>query len=272
MFFSQFIRDMKSQKVRTFLTVFGIVWGTISVVLLLGFGVGLGRQLQKNFHGLGEGLIILWPGRTSVPYQGLSKGRALRFMERDAFLLEREIRQIKYVCPEYARWGVKIKHKKNTYSAFIRGVHPVYEEMRNVIPEREGRFLNPVDIEQKRRVIFIGDSLKEELFKDKPAEGKYVFINNIPFLVVGVLIEKTQNSSYGGRDTYTAFIPATTFSSIFGHKYINNMIIQAHDPRQNEIIKERILRVLGKKYKFHPEDSEALFIRVNAPTKAKKSL
>jgi len=260
MFLSQFIRDMRSQKMRTFLTIFGIIWGTISIVLLLGFGVGLERQLSKTMHGLGEGIIIIWPGRTSMAYEGLSKGRPLRFREEDAFLLEQEIPQIKYSCPEYSRWGVKLKYEKNTYSSLVRGIYPFYSDMRNVIPERGGRFINNIDMEQKRRVIFIGFGIKEELFRDKPAVGKYISVNGVPFQVAGVLIKKTQNSSYGTRDEFTTFIPATTFSSFFGHKYINNMIIQAYDPFKNEFIQEKILQVLGKKYRFHPKDTEALAV------------
>jgi putative ABC transport system permease protein len=243
---------------RTFLTIFGIIWGTISVVLLLGFGVGVGRQLNKTLHGLGEGIIILYPARTSIAYQGLSKGRALRFREEDAFLVKNEIPQIKYSCPEYSRWGVKIKNGKNTYATLIRGIYPFYGEIRNVIPERGGRFIDNIDIKQKKRVVFLGFKLKEELFKDEPALGRYVSINGAPFQVVGILIKKTQNSSYGGRDESTAFIPAATFAPFFGHKYINNMIIQAYDPHQNEFIKKRLLQVLGKKYKFDSEDTEAL--------------
>jgi len=245
---------------RTFLTIFGIIWGTISVVLLLGFGVGLERQLKKNLHGLGEGLIILWPGKTSIPYQGLGKGRQLYFREDDAFLLEQEIHQIKYICPEYASWGVELKQQKNTYSAHVRGVYPVYGIMRNTIPAREGRFLNPVDIDKRRRVIFLGNKVKEELFKDSTALGKYITLSGIPFQVVGVLKEKNQNSSYGGRDEYTTYIPATTYSAVFGDKYLSNMIVQGHDPRQNKFLQERILSVLGKKYRFHSEDREALWI------------
>lgn len=254
------MRDMRSQKLRTFLTIFGIIWGTIAVVLLLGFGVGLERQMSKNMHGLGEGIIILWPSRTSMAYEGLSKGRALRFLEEDAFLIKREIPQIKYSCPEYSRWSVKLKYEKNTYSALVRGIYPFYSEMRNVIPERGGRFINTIDMEKKRRVIFIGFGIKEELFKNEPAIGKYIAVNGVPFQVIGVLIKKTQNSTYGARDEFSTFIPATTFSSLFGYKYINNMIIQAYNPFQNESIKEKILQVLGKKYMFHPKDTEAILI------------
>jgi len=258
MFLSQFIRDMRSQKLRTFLTIFGIIWGTISVVLLLGFGVGVGRQMSINMHGLGEGIIILWPARTSIAYQGLSKGRALRFREEDAFLVKQEISQIKIISPEYSRYGVKLKYEKNTYSTQIQGIYPGYEKMRNVIPDRGGRFIDDIDISLRRRVIFIGYKIKEELFKDEPAIGKYVFVNSVPFQIIGVLIKKTQNSTYGNPDEEIGFIPATTFSAFFGHKYISNMIVQAHDSSQNELIKKRLLQVLGKKYKFNPEDTEAL--------------
>jgi len=258
MFLSQFIRDMRSQKLRTFLTVFGIIWGTISVVLLLGFGLGVGRQMSENMHGLGEGIIILWPARTSLAYQGLSKGRALRFREEDAFLVKQEIPQIKSISPEYSRYGVKLKYEKNTYSAQIQGIYPEYEDMRNVIPDRGGRFIDDIDIKLRRRVIFIGYKIKEELFKEESAIGKYVFVNAVPFQIIGVLIKKTQNSTYGNPDESIGFIPATTFSTFFGHKYISNMIIQARDSSLNELIKKRLFQVLGKKYKFSPEDTEAL--------------
>jgi putative ABC transport system permease protein len=260
MFFSQFLRDLRSQKLRTFLTIFGIIWGTISVVLLLGFGVGVQRQMDRNIHGLGEGIIILWAGRTSVAYQGLGKGRALQFREDDAFLLQREIPEIKYSCPEYSRWGIKLTHEKNSFVAQVRGIYPFYSDMRNVIPARGGRFINSLDIDLRRRVVFIGFTLKEELFKDEPAVGKYVFINSVPFQVVGVLVKKTQNSTYGTRDENIAFIPATTYAAFFGPKYISNMIIQAHDPFQNEVIKKKLVQVLGKKYKFSPEDTEAVLL------------
>jgi putative ABC transport system permease protein len=225
---------------------------------LLGFGVGLGRQMKKSFHGMGEGLIILWPGRTSIPFEGLNKGRSMSFREDDAFLLKREISQIKRISPEYARGSVQLKSEKNTYSVYLRGVYPVYGEMRNAIPEMGGRFLNPIDIEHKKRSIFLGSTVKEELFGDEPAVGRLVMLNSVPFQVVGVLIGKTQNSSYGSRDETAAFIPATTFAALFGHKYVNNMVIQGKDPRQNEILQKNVLGVLAKKYRFHPDDEEAI--------------
>jgi putative ABC transport system permease protein len=260
MFFSHLLRDVRSQKTRTVLTVFGIVWGTVSIVLLLGFGVGMGRQMRKDMHGMGEGIIILWPARTSISYQGLNKGRALRFLEEDAFLLKREVPQVDSISAEFSRWNIPLKNEKNTYSAMIRGVYPVYGEMRNIIPERGGRFIDPLDLEHKKRVVFLGDEIKKELFRDSSAVGRYVMLNGVPFLVVGTLLEKKQNSSYGSRDSTAAIIPASTFSSLFGTKYISNLVVKGRTPREHESLKKRMLQVFAKKYKFHPEDKEAVWV------------
>jgi putative ABC transport system permease protein len=220
----------------------------------------MGRQMRKDMHGMGEGIMILWPARTSISYQGLNKGRALNFLEEDAFLLAREVPQVASVSAEYSRWNIPLKNEKNTYSAMIRGVYPVYGEMRNIIPERGGRFIDPLDLEHKKRVLFLGDEIKKELFKDAPAVGRYVLLNSIPFLVVGTLLEKKQNSSYGSRDSTAAIIPASTFSSVFGTKYINNIVVKGRTPREHESLKKRMLQVFAKKYKFHPDDKEAVWV------------
>jgi putative ABC transport system permease protein len=220
----------------------------------------MGRQMRKNMHGMGEGIMIVWPARTSISYQGFNRGRELSFLEDDAFLLAREVPQVGAVSAEYSRWNVPLRNGKDTYSAMVRGVYPVYGGMRNIIPERGGRFIDPLDLEHKRRVIFIGDEIKKELFKNAPAVGRYIMLNSVPFLVVGTLQEKKQNSSYGSRDATAAIIPASTFSSVFGTKYINNIIVKGRAPKEHDSLKKRMLQVFAKKYKFHPEDKEAVWV------------
>ena len=204
--------------------------------------------------------MIIWPGKTSLSYQGLGKGRALRFREEDAAYLKSQIPLISEISPEYSRRGVELKQGKNTYLASVRGVYPVYAAMRNVIPRMGGRFLDDPDLDLKRRSIFIGGKLKNELFKDGPAEGRYLLLNRIPFQVVGVLVDKKQNSSYGERDDLTAFIPATTYSAVFGPKYINNMILRAGDPGRNKALLKDVREVFGKKFRFDPKDEDAIFV------------
>ena len=220
--------------------------------------MGVGRQMKKSFHGMGKGLILMFPARTSLPYEGLSKGRIINLWDEDAFLLKREIPTIGAVCPEYSKGNVELKNGKNVYSTLIRGVYPIYESMRNEIPQRGGRFVNDRDIEERRRVIFLGSKLKREVFRDEEAVGRHVLVNRIPFLVIGILKEKIQNSDYGERDEIVAFVPATTFSAVFGAKYIENFIVEAVDSRNNKEIVREILRVLGKKHKFDSKDTDAL--------------
>lgn len=258
MYMTQFLRDMRSQKLRTLLTLFGIMWGTAAVVLLLAFGKGLHAQNQRAMHGLGEGIVILWGGRTSKPFEGFGKGRSIPLREEDAHLLKREIKEMWGVSPEYSRWSTHMKYKDNAVTQNMVGIYPVFGEMRNIIPEMGGRFINRIDLEQKKRVVFIGDELKKDLFGEEEAIGKYIIINSVPFLVVGVMKKKEQDSSYSGRDTNKAFIPATTFAAMYGYRYVNNVIFKPKDPRQTELVKEKVYQVLGKKYKFDPEDTEAL--------------
>jgi putative ABC transport system permease protein len=260
MFLGQFLRDMRAQKTRTILTLFGITWGTVSIALLLGFGTGVGRQMSVNMHGMGQGLMIVWPARTSRPFFGLGKGRALRFREEDAALLAAEIPDIESVSPEYFRSGVELRFGKQTYSGQIRGVLPVYADMRNVIPSSGGRFLDDLDVRNKRRVIFLGDKLKDELFRSGEAVGSYLSVNGIPFQVVGSLKPKRQNSSYNGRDEYASFIPVSTFAAVFGQRYISDIVVQAVDPARNVELRKDINRVLGRKYRFDPEDMEAVAV------------
>jgi putative ABC transport system permease protein len=258
MFATQFLRDMKSQKLRTFLTIFGIIWGTASVVLLLAFGRGLHAQNQVSMHGLGEGIVILWGGKTSKPFMGFGRGRWVQLREEDAALLKREIREMGGVSPEYTKWNTTMRYKKNTVTQNMIGIYPVFGELRNIYAEMGGRFINPIDLEAQKRVVFIGNELKEDLFGQDQAVGKYIFIDNVPFLVVGVMKKKSQDSSYSGRDAHKAFIPAATFAAMYGHKYVNNLIFKPKDPRKVESVKKQVYGVLGKKNKFDPEDKEAL--------------
>jgi len=258
MFINQFLRDMRSQKLRTFLTLFGMIWGTTAVTLLLAFGEGLHVQMKKSAHGLGDKIVIMWPGRTGRPFEGLGKGRFIWFKEEDAFLLRREIKQMGQISPEYSQWSIQLKYGKNIYSQNVIGVYPVFADMRNMIPDPGGRFINDLDIKNRRRVVFIGNRLKEDLFKEEQALGHYILINNTPFLVVGVMKEKEQDSNYSGRDSYKAVIPATTLSAMFGRRHLDNIVFKPKDPRQTEYVKKRVYEVLGKKYRFDPEDKEAL--------------
>ena len=92
-------------KARTAMTMFGIIWGTLTVILLLSFGVGVKKQMSKNMHGIGEGIAIVWPGRTSIPFEGYGRDRQIRLNEDDIELIRREVKGIRRISPEFHKWG-----------------------------------------------------------------------------------------------------------------------------------------------------------------------
>ncbi len=255
----QLHRDLRSQKLRTFLTVFGLVWGTVAVTLLLAFGTGLKKQLVKSTAGLGDRICIAWPGLTSIPYQGLGKGRRIRLTEEDIDFVRARAEGIRGISSEYSE-TVKLHYALKTWPVDVSGVSADFGWMRNLIPEEGGRFLNPIDMDEQRRVVFLGDKLAKNIFGSEPAVGKTVMMWNSPFLVVGVLIPKEQDSSYSGRDNDKATIPGTTFRALTGDKYVNNVIYQPDPAISSKKVNENVLASLGAKKKFDPKDKEALSV------------
>jgi putative ABC transport system permease protein len=255
-----FVRDFRKQKKRITLTLVALGWGTISIMLLLGFGEGLHQQLSINRKGMGEGIVILWAGSTSMPYKGLPKGRELGFTADDIEYLRESMPELGEVGGEYSRWGVEVRYGNTVVSEHVTGVTPNYETMRNHIPEAGGRMINELDMQQKRRVAFLGDDLKNRLFGDEDAISKQVFIQGLPFTVVGVMQHKMQMNSYSGHDLNKVSIPLTTFEAAFGYRYINNIIYVPRDLKEMEAIERRIYEVFGAKMRFDPDDERALSI------------
>ena len=255
----QLLRDVRTEKLRTFMTVFGIVWGTVAISLMLAFGTGLHKKLVKSTAGLGDRIMIVWPGLTSMPFEGLGKGRRLRVAEEDLAAIRSQVDGLRRMSGEHMT-SMRLDYGTKTLSVDISGISAEFGEMRNMIPESGGRFTNPIDDAEQRRVIFLGNELKQNLFGESDAIGKTLLLNQSPFLVIGVLKAKDQDSSYSGRDKDKAFIPASTFRALTGAKYVNNIIMQGHDPKGSERLIEEVRAAFGQRLRFNPEDKEALSI------------
>jgi putative ABC transport system permease protein len=255
--FRQLLRDLRAEKLRTFLTVFGIVWGTVAISLMLAFGTGLHKQLVKSTAGLGDRIVIGWPGLTSIPYEGLGKGRRIRIAEDDIASLRGDVAGMKAISSEYSN-NMKVEYGTKTLSVDTSGVTPEFGAMRNLIPASGSRFIDAVDMAEQRRVAFIGDKLAENIFGHAPAVGKTILVNLSPFVVVGVLQPKDQDSSYSGRDNDKMFIPGTTFRSLTGDKYVDNFVFQASSAGDTKRVIDEIRGAFGKRLRFDSKDKEAL--------------
>lgn len=256
-FLSQLFADLRAHRLRTTLTILGITWGTMAIVVLLAFGAGLERQIKKNARGMGDGIVILFSGRTTKPFEGFGRGRVIRLLPEDVHLLAQEIPEIGEISPEYSR-RVPSRNGTAATTPLISGVTPPYGEMRNIIIEPGGRFLNELDLEQRRRVVVLGNEIKRLLFGDGEAIGREIVIGSTPFLVIGVMEEKTQESSYNSRDSDRVFIPASTHAVVFGNRHLSNIVYRPTDPRLSGSITDRVYEVLGRKYRFDPTDRDAL--------------
>jgi putative ABC transport system permease protein len=255
----QILRDLRGQKLRTFLTVFGIVWGTVAVSLLLAFGQGFHAHMIKESRGLGRAIVIGWPMRTSISFEGLGKGRRIRMTERDIDLLRARATTLGAISGEWSD-DLKMQYGRQTLAVHVIGIEPIFGDMRNIIPAEGGRFINPVDLEKRRRVAFMGNELASDVFGDTDPVGQTVNLNGSPFLIVGVMKEKSQQSNYTGPDENKMFVPAPTFRALTGQKFLDNFVFMASDVTLTDPCIEEVRGILAGKHRFHPEDEEAVMV------------
>ncbi len=258
----QFVADVRSQKLRTTLTLLGITWGTVAVVVLLAFGVGLEKQTRKRFHGLGDRVVMMFGGTTTRTFEGFPDGRPIRLREDDAWIIRDQVAEIDRISPEYSRWGTPVRLGRQVLRPNVAGVWPDYTFMRNVIPDLGGRFINQEDIEKRRRVAVLGNRARDFLFEaeapDVDVIGRQIMIGETPFIIVGVMKPKQQSSSYSSRDRDRVFIPGTTHHAMFGHTYLNNIVYQTASADASRRAEGRVREVMGRRYRFDAADEDAL--------------
>lgn len=255
----QFRQDMRTQRLRTLLTVLGIAWGTVAVVVLLAFGTGLSDQMHTNARGLGDGIVIMSGGRTTRAFEGFGEGRPIRLTEVDVEILRQEIPTITDISPEFGQ-SARVSNGAVGANPYVTGIIPEYAGMRNIQVRGTGRFINDLDVAHRRRVAVLGNGLDSLLFKGDDAIGREVMVSGVPFIVIGVMRPKTQNSSYQSRDQDRIFIPASTHRALFGQPYLRHVIYRTADPDQTKAAERRVFEILGRRHKFDATDRAALNI------------
>jgi len=256
-FFRNLLRDLIRQPLRTALTLSGVVWGTFSVILLVAFGESLGKAQVKRFHGMGNGIVLMFPSRTTLPYQGFQKGKPVRVTPEQAEALADKVAGIELLSPEFVQ-SRRIRYGRQEFMNTVRGVNPSFERMRNTIPAK-GRFIDPLDMTERRRICFIGNVLATDLFAEEDPLGKRVLIEGVPFTVIGVMAKKEQNSNYNGqRDENCAFIPWPTYAALYGDKFVSNIIFRPLDLGRSAEVTQGIKDHLSKLIGFDPKDPDAI--------------
>jgi putative ABC transport system permease protein len=256
MLLREFIEDIRSQKTRAFLTTIAISWGILAVTLLMAFGDGLAFRMREGLLNAGDRIIRVYGGQTTKPWEGLPVGRRIWLREEDCAIIEKNIPQVAVAVPGLGRW-VRLENGDKISSTHMEGVYPDFEFLRRTFPAAGGRFLNHTDLAERRRVVFLGGEIARELFGRPDPIGETVELDGIPFTIVGTMPKKLQTSMNNGPDDRRAIIPFSTFQSIYGDIYIDEMIVKPVRAEDGLLVEQEIRRVLGKKFKYDPTDERA---------------
>jgi putative ABC transport system permease protein len=272
MTFSEILRQavatFRAHKMRTFLTMFGLVWGIASVIILVGLGRGFVVDQKKHMETLGKDLVIVWGGRTSTQVGGRAAGREIRLNVDDAELIRDECYLIRNVSPELRRTIPEVS-QYNLANRGVVGMWPSYQDFRS-LKVSEGRLISDDDEREGRRVLVLGSKAYRQLFPGQPAVGATVLVKSIPYSVVGVLAEKKQNSNYSGPDNDYLFAPYSAVSRDFPppekpgagitRGYLDDIVFEVGDPETHEAAVLQVRRAIGRVRHFDPTDKDALFI------------
>ncbi len=266
--FRQAAATFRAHKLRTFLTMFGLVWGIASVIILVGLGRGFIVDQKKHMETLGKDLVIVWGGRTSQQVGGRAAGREIRLNVDDAELIRDECYMVKNVSPELRRTIPEVS-QFNSANRGVVGMWPSYQEFRS-LKVSEGRLITGDDEKEGRRVLVLGSKAYRQLFPGQPAIGATVLVKSIPYSVVGVLAEKKQNSNYSGPDNDYLFAPYSAVSRDFPppekpgagitRGYLDDIVFEVVNPEEHEEAVLQVRRTIGRVRHFDPLDKDALFI------------
>lgn len=242
--------------------MFGISWGVVSIVLMVAAGEGLRVGQQKQAETLGRDLMIVFHGRTSLQAGGLRSGRLVHWVDSDLPYIQTEATDCLYAVPELEQNTVRSHTAFNAAAFTVTGSTPKFAEIRS-LGISEGRFYDQDDVADGRRVAFLGSDAKKQLFGSRPAVGQLVYLNDMPFVVVGVMSSKKQDSSYDGWDINKVFVPFSAMRRDFPDKppgtpfTFDQLLVVPRNVALHDVCKGEIRRVLGRLHGFDPSDKEA---------------
>ena len=241
---------------RTFLTGFAVAWGIFMLIILLAAGNGLRNGVMSNFEGQAMNIVGVWPGRTSVPYGGYQAGRRIRLDNRDVDLIRQHVSNLEYLAPWISR-SATITYGEEYGSWNANGASQDEQKLYDIkIVANGGRFINEMDVANRRKNVVISSNQKTVLFKDADPLGEYVTINNTAFQVVGVYDD---DNPYGG-----AYIPYSTAITLYSpNRQINGIEFTATGlttQEANEAFNNYLRALFAKHHRFDPNDRSAIRI------------
>jgi putative ABC transport system permease protein len=265
--FKQTLSALWETKLRSFLTMFGIVWGITSVILLVGLGIGFNIDQQNRLRSIGTDIAIIFGGKTGAQAGGYAAGRDIILTVDDAIAIQQQAQLVKTVSPELRR-SVSEVSQWNAADRAVRGVWPEYQRFRSLTVD-QGRLMSEEDEANGERVILLGADANRQLFPGKPVIGQPLMVAGYKYTVIGVLASKKQNGSYGsGPDNTQLFAPYSAMARDFPppeepgvvRGFVNNIVVEPVSPELHEKALDEVKRILAERHHYDPNDKEALWI------------
>ena len=251
---------IQKNKLRTFLTALGVGWGIFMLVFLLGVGKGMENGVKREFAGESVNSIWVWRGKTTLPYKGLKPGREIYFTNEDYQTAENKINDVDFIGVRNSLWGeftINYKNKNGSFQTYGANYNFFKLNGEKLV---EGRFINELDMSEKRKIVVIGARVQKVLFGDKSPIGEYIEIKGVYFKVVGVFTRKGGN----GRLEERIYMPFTTYQATFNpQKRIHLVGIAAKEGVPAKQVEDEVRTMLSEKYKFDPKDKQAIGINNN---------
>lgn len=261
--------NLRHNKLRTALTGFSVTVGIFLLIVLLGSGNGLIHAFEHNSSQMAMDVVQVWPGVTSVPYDGLMKGRSIRFDNRDLTLTENAFPdRVVHATGQVSQTGVSVVAGKERTTGELKGVFAEYGEMNKVQMER-GRFVNALDLRERRKVIVVGWNSAEHLFgRAERALGQYVTADSSAYRIVGIYSDK------GMMGGFHAYVPFTTLQLVYRKgNTVEDLLLRTKDidtEAADSVFQADLLRSMARLHRFAPTDRSALWV-YNSTTGAKES-
>jgi putative ABC transport system permease protein len=257
----EIIAVLRANRLRTFLTAFGVFWGILMLMSMLGFGSAIQTGSKRQMKGMATNLLWVWGQTSTKPYDGLPTGRAVRFQTSDIELL-RKLPGIEWLAPrlQLGGWnnGFNVTYEGKTGSFTVFGDYPDFKHIM-AFEYEEGRFLNERDITDTRKVVVIGRAVKDELYPEGVDPiGTYIKISGVYFQVVGVT-RTLRSGQQGDRDAHTLFVPFTTLKTSF---HMNDRVgffaMTAMPGTDGPALEDQVRAALNKAHRVAPDDHLAI--------------
>jgi putative ABC transport system permease protein len=258
----EILHTVRQNRLRSLLTAFGVFWGLFMLVIMIGAGQGLQKGAYSEFSSYATNSVFIWPRLTTKPYKGFPIGRRFNFTNEDTEVLRRTVPGISSLAPRGRKRGRdgdnNVTHRDRTATLTIYGDHPEVQNIR-MLQIISGRFLNRLDLTERRKVTVIGEETVKLLFEKKESPmGAYININNINFKVVGVYRLPSKNDEDYEEEAKAVFLPLSTFQRVFSWGETVGWFSITSEPQvKASDVRDEVIRVLASRHTIAPEDERA---------------